>query len=242
MSLSSSISGSLLVLALTFAGRASAEPEPAKAVPPAASVPTIPTTSEGDSSAAPKDAEGAPAAATEATEASPATSPPEVASTGPDLTGVRQELQSVLDELIQARSRASVLGKALFKTSLDVTVVRRADDQRLVHIVLSLDGIPVHDSDGKSLSRDEAQLFHGYAAPGMHELAIETTEEARANSAYRHTRSERFRFEVKRDTRTSVEVVLRDASDLAEELAQGDDGELDVRTLVRIEAEEIERK
>jgi hypothetical protein len=158
------------------------------------------------------------------------------------LSLARQELQSVLDELIQARSRVAVLGKALFKTSLEVNVVRRADDQRLVRVVLSLDGIPVHDSDGSSLARDEAQLFHGYAAPGMHELSIETTEEARGNSAYRHTRSEQFRFEVGRDTRTAVEIVLRGASDLAEELAEGDEGELDARTLVRIEAKEIEDK
>jgi hypothetical protein len=228
-----------MMMSLLWAGPAHAEPEPKAATPAPVPVARPATTVEatGDGASDVKSAAPPPSETAEAVVPAVQTQP-----AAPDLSVVRQELQSVLDELIQARSRVSVLGKALFKTSLDVNVVRRADEQRLVHIVLSLDGIAVHDSDGKNLSRDEAQLFHGYAAPGMHELTIETTEEARANSAYRHTRSERFRFEVRRDTHTKVEIVLRDASDLAEELPQGDEGELDVRTLVRVEAEEIERK
>jgi hypothetical protein len=149
------------------------------------------------------------------------------------------ELASVLDELIQARTRTSVLVKTLFRTPVEVWVIRRADDQRLAHITLRLDGVPVHDSDGSALASGEAKLFTGFAAPGLHDLAIEISEESRERSDYRYVRSERFRIEVKKDTRTNIELVLRDSSDMAEELPEGDPGEYDVRTIMRARAEKV---
>jgi hypothetical protein len=182
----------------------------------------------------------APPAATSSTEA-PSVAPSSAAATsaGPDVSNLEAELANVLDELIQARTRTSVLMKALFRTPLEVTVVRRADDQRLAHITLRLDGVPVHDSDGAALATGEAKLFTGFAAPGLHELSIEITEESKERSDYRYTRSERFRLEVKKDTRTNIELVLRDRSDMAEELPQGDKGEYDVQTIMRAHAEKV---
>jgi len=158
---------------------------------------------------------------------------------GPDLSGIRSELAKVMDELMAARARTSILVKALFNTPISVRVVRRADDQRLEHITLRLDGVPVHDSDGAALSRGEADLFEGFAAPGVHEVAIEVTEVAKAKAEYRYVRSERFRIEIKKGMRTRVELVLRDKSDMAEELPEDDEGEYDVGTVMRVEAEPV---
>jgi hypothetical protein len=190
-------------------------------------------------SAAPT-AESAPA-----TEGTPAPAePPKQAPTDAAAQKVEQlerELASIMDELIQARTRASVLVKTLFRTPIAVRVVRRADDQRLAQITLKLDGVPVHSSDGAALSSGEAQLFAGFAAPGSHELTIEVTEEARERAAYRYTRSERFTIEVAKDTRTEVELVLRDDSDMAEQLPEGDEGEYDVRTILRVSSEKVSK-
>jgi len=158
---------------------------------------------------------------------------------GPDLSGIRSELAKVMDELMAARVRASILVKALFNTPISVRVVRRADDQRLEHITLRLDGVPVHDSDGATLARGEADLFEGFAAPGVHEVAIEVTEVSKAKAEYRYVRSERFRIEIKKGMRTRIELVLRDKSDMAEELPEDDEGEYDVGTVMRVEAESV---
>lgn len=185
------------------------------------------------------------APATTATTQAPSTSEETAAeavappASGPDLSVVRSDLASVMDELIAARARVSVLSKALFNTPLSVRVVRRADDQRLEHITLRLDGVPVHDSDGAALARGEAELFQGYAAPGVHEVAIEVTEVSKMNADYRYVRSERFQIEIKKGMRTRIELVLRDKSDMAEELREDDEGEYDVRTLMRVEAESV---
>jgi hypothetical protein len=77
-------------------------------------------------------------------------------------------------------------------------------------------------------------LFSGYIAPGVHEISVEVSEQAKENATYRYTRAERFRIETKKDTNTQVDVILRDDSDMAEELPEGDDGEYDVSTRVRV--------
>lgn len=182
---------------------------------------------------------GAPAPApVQAASSEPAEAPedgaPAEAPAGPDVGALSAELSAVLDELIQARTRASVLAKTLFRTRIDVLVTRRSDDQQLLHVKLALDGVPVHDSDGTALGEDEARLFSGYVAPGVHEIGIEISEQAKENATYRYTRKERFRIETKKDTSTQVEILLRDKSDMAEELPQGDDGKYQVSTRVRV--------
>ena len=156
------------------------------------------------------------------------------AESAPEADALARELQEVMDELIQARTRASVLAKNLFRTRIDINVLRRADDQRLVHLRLTLDGMPVHDSDGSAVSRDEARLFSGHIAPGTHEIGVEITEQAKENPTYRYTRRERFRFETKKNLSTRVDLVLRDDSDMAEELPEGDDGTYEVSTKLRV--------
>lgn len=176
----------------------------------------------------------APTPAPAPAETASASAPVEKRPATADVSGLSAELSAVLDELIQARTRASVLSKALFRTRIDIHVRRRANDQQLMRVKLSLDGVPVHDSNGAAVVEDEARLFSGYVAPGVHEISIEVSEQAKQNPTYRYTRLERFRIETKKDTSTEVEVLLRDDSDMAEELPQGDDGKYQVSTRVRV--------
>jgi len=151
-----------------------------------------------------------------------------------ELDQLEQELASVMDELVQARARAGVMARGLFQTELSVEVVRRADEQRLAHLTLTLDGVPVHDSDGAALARDSATLFTGYVAPGIHELGIELVENDKTSATFGYTRSERYRIELKKGRSTRVELVLHDDSDMAEEAAEGDHGEYQLDTTVRV--------
>jgi hypothetical protein len=179
----------------------------------------------------------APAPAEAAVPPAPAPAPEVEEKRGPDVSALQKDLSAVLDELTQARARASSLVKALFGTRVSVTVARRADDQRLARIVLRFDGVPVHDSEGAALAREEASLFDGYAAPGVHELTVLVSEASPRKPDYSYTREEKFRFEVKKDSITKIRVLLRDDSDMAEELPEDDEGEYHVETTVRIERE-----
>jgi hypothetical protein len=173
-----------------------------------------------------------PAQGTTADDAAPKTKAPVDHSV--ELDQLEQELASVMDELVQARARAGVIARGLFQTELSVDVVRRADEQRLAHLTLTLDGVPVHDSDGAALARDSATLFSGYVAPGFHELGIELVENAKTSATFGYTRNERYRIELKKGQSTRVELVLHDDSDMAEEAAEGDHGEYQLETTVRV--------
>ena len=150
------------------------------------------------------------------------------------LDALEAELASVMDELVSARARAGVMARALFHTALSVDVVRRADEQQLGHLTLLLDGAPVHDSDGSALARDQARLFEGHVAPGVHELSFEIDERDRASGLFGYQRSERYRIEVKEGRRTEVTLIVRDDSDMAEQVAEGDDGSYEVETELRV--------
>ncbi|MDB4972058.1 MAG: Outer rane autotransporter barrel [Myxococcaceae bacterium] len=156
-----------------------------------------------------------------------------------ELAQIERELAAVMDELVSARARAGVLARSLFHTELRVEVGRRARAQNLLHVVLRLDGVPVHESEGAALSSGHAQLFSGYVTPGRHELAIELTEAGKDDASYGYTRSERYRVEVKKDRRTRVQLLLRDDSDMAEEAAEGDEGEYQIDTTVRVTSERV---
>jgi hypothetical protein len=150
------------------------------------------------------------------------------------LDALETELASVMDELVSARARAGMMARALFRTALSVDVVRRADAQQLGHLALLLDGAPVHDSDGSTLARDRARMFEGHVAPGMHELSVEVDERDRASGLFGYQRSERYRIEVKEGRRTEVTLILRDDSDMAEQVAEGDEGTYEVETELRV--------
>jgi hypothetical protein len=151
------------------------------------------------------------------------------------------ELGKVLDELVEARSRAAFLGKRLFDTQLSIRVTRSAAAQTLATLRIFLDGAPVHSSDGQVLAQGEARIFEGAVAEGLHQIRIETQERAVADSAFENVRSESFTLKVLRKRRTDVELILKDRSDLAEETAEGDDGEVDVHTRMRVKSREAKR-
>lgn len=181
-------------------------------------------------------------AAAEEAEKSEANPPvgPEVAQPAEEqaaaLDALEQELAAVMDELVSARARAGVLAQSLFESELRVQVVRRAKALSVERVQVRLDGVPVHDSDGSALAHGKlVTLFTGAVAPGMHELGFEQIERAKDGASFGYSRSERYRIEVERAGRTSVELSIRDDSDMAEQAAEGDDGEYEVTTELRVE-------
>jgi hypothetical protein len=218
--------------------------EPATAVAPEAPAATTTsaatpssTTPGSTTSAAPSAATITPAAEPERTP-EPAAEP--AADAEPDKTekfaNLQQQLSSVMDELAQARARATVLGKALFKTKVSVKVDNRAEDQVAVRAALWLDGAPVWNGDSSALADPERVLFSGNIAPGQHVLTYEIEQRARADESYRYTQRASHRFVVRKEHRTELRLVLEDDSDIAEDFADDDEGEYDVRTRLQVRA------
>jgi hypothetical protein len=203
---------------------APAEPEPAPAPPPAADASPLSVTPAAEPAPAP------------AADPAPAPNAADEAATQ-DAQAVREELSTVMDSLVSARARAALLGKSLFKTRVRVQLVNdAADDQVLGKVALSLDGNPIYRGDGSALNPEGAKLFEGYAAPGPHVLTVEIEQRAREDDAYRYRQTSSLRFVVPRGTLTDLKLILDDDSDIAEDFADDDEGEYDVRLRLEVTA------
>jgi len=166
----------------------------------------------------------------------PAVQAPAVADLGP----LQTDFAAVMDELVQARSRVAVLGRELFQTRIRVSIQNRAgDDNALANASLRLDGAPIYHVEGSELGEDERQAFEGFAAPGPHVITVEIEQRQREDDNYRYTLRDTYRFEVIRGKLTEVVIVLDDDSEIAEDFADDEEGEFDVRTRVRVATREL---
>lgn len=216
-------------------GEAASGQTTAEEAPPAQSQPA-----DAAAAAQPSETPEAEDAPTEEAPPAEEEAPTDFAPLGPDLAPLRTEFTSIMDELVNVRSRMAVLGRQLFRTKVRVLVQNRAgDDNTLARLVVALDGAPVHRGDGSSLGEDAKQVFEGFAAPGPHVLTVEVEQRQRANDDYRYTVRDSFRIQVQRDRRSDVTIILDDDSDMGEDFEDDGEAEYDVSTRVRVETREL---
>jgi len=169
--------------------------------------------------------------------------PVEQAPLAPDLAPLQAEYTAIMDELVKARARVAIVGKALFKTKVRIVLQNRAgDEQTLERVVLRLDGAPIFRKDGGAGLDDGQQVFEGFATPGPHALELEADQRSRANDAFGYTLRETFRFAVQQDRLTEITIVLDDDSDMAEDFPDDGEGEYDLRTRVSAATYELEAR
>ncbi|HEX4355234.1 MAG TPA: hypothetical protein VHZ95_20025 [Polyangiales bacterium] len=245
-----------IALALCLnAGAASAKPKkkappppPSAASEPAAPVPDEPATAEPEAPNSPP-----PSAASTAAPAKPiaAKSTPEqpgenAQATAPSaesqekLAALRADVGSLMDDMVEARSRAAMLGKTLFKTQVRVNVQNlAAPDPVLVKILLKLDGAPIYRGDAAAISGDDAhQVFQSFIAPGAHVLSAEVEQRSKDDAAYGYSLHETYRFQALREKRSELTLILDDDSD-ASDFAKEGAGDYDVRTKLRVKSKNL---
>lgn len=162
---------------------------------------------------------------------------------GPDLAPLRQEYAAIMDELVNARARVAIVGKALFKTKVRIILQNRAGDaQSLERVVLRLDGAPIYRKDDGAGLDDGAQVFEGFATPGPHALDLEAQQRSREGDGFGYTLRETFRVSVKKDRLTEITIVLDDDSDMGEDFPEDGEGEYDLRTRVSAATYDLEAR
>lgn len=218
-------------------GRRRRTPAPA---PAAEAAPEAEAPAEGETAedATGEEAEAAPEAEAPAAEAPPPPGddlpPPE------DLSPLRAELEAVMNDLVEARARVSVIGRQLFDTRVVVRLRDRAGrDHDLTRLTLRLDGAPIYQGGDDLSGRDSVQVFEGFAAPGPHLLTVELERRERANDAFGYVRADTYRVMVVQGMLTEIGLVLDDDSDMAEGFADGTEGDYDVSLRLRVTAREL---
>jgi hypothetical protein len=166
---------------------------------------------------------------------------PAATASNEKLAALRADVTALTDDLVEARSRAAMLGKTLFKTQVRVRLQNlAAPDPVLVKIALKLDGAPIYRGDGAALSGDdERQVFQGFIAPGAHVLSAEIEQRSRQDAAYGYVLHETYRFVALREKRSELTLILDDDSDLASEFPDDSEGEYDVRVKLRVKTKDL---
>ncbi len=223
-------------------------PADAAAPPPATTTQASPpptTTTTTSTQAAP------PPTTTATTTPVPPPAPPPMASastdedlgpTPPDLSPLRAEYSSLMDDMVAARELVATLGEDLFRTRVAITVQDRAgDDQSLASFALELDGTPVFHTEGEiEGGSDGRQVYEGALAPGPHVLTVAEEQRASSDSEYRYVDRDTYRFIVVRDRRTEITIILEDDSDIAQHFGNDGEGRYDVHTRVRVATRALE--
>jgi hypothetical protein len=206
--------------------------EPAAAPPPTAPPPTTAVTPPPPAAQVAPDTSSLPTS----------TAPSDPGPVPPDLSPLRAEYTSVMDDMVAARQLVSTLGEELFRTRVAVTVQDRAgDDQSLARFALSLDGAPIFRTETEIEGGSEGrQVYEGALAPGPHVLTVETEQRASSDAEYRYVQHDTYRFVVVRDRRTELTIVLEDDSDIAQQFTSGGEGRYDVHTRVRVATRALE--
>lgn len=240
--------GSLAAGLLLAASSVLAKPD-AKAVPPAAASPqadrAAPAVPSADppakAAAAEEPAADSGSAAAVSVETEPAGAKAQPKLSAEQLAALREESSQLIDEMSQARAKAALLGKTLFKTQLRLRVQNlAAPDPRLVKIELKLDGAPVFVGDGTTLTGDDArQVFEGFIAPGRHVLTAEVKQQSREDATFGYNLHDSYHFKVQRDKLSELTLIVDDDSDMASDYPDDGDGEYDVRLKLRVRTKNI---
>jgi hypothetical protein len=188
-----------------------------------------------ETTAQPAPAVAAPAKSQPSASTSTESAADETAATE-QLASLRSDVATLIDDMVQARARAALLGKTLFKTRLRLRVQNLAGpDPVLANIVLKLDGAPVFRSDGTAFRGDDPrQVFEGFIAPGPHVLLVELEQRQQGEGAYGYTLHDSYRFQALREKQSELTLILDDDSDLAQEFPDSESGEYDLRVKLRV--------
>ena len=233
---------------LTSPQLVAAKPPKAKAPTPAApAAPAAPASGPAADGGEVKPPEQEAPQPAPAPQSEPAAAPSQAPkpSTAPDdaekVASLRADVAQLVDDMSRARAQAALLGKTLFKTQLRLSIQNlAAPDPLLAKIVLKLDGVPVFQGDGSALPGDDArQVFEGFVAPGAHVLTAELEQKSREDAAFGYTLHDSYRFQVRRDKRSDLTLIIDDDSDLASDYPDDGRGEYDVRLKLRVRTRDI---
>jgi hypothetical protein len=236
---------------ITFVSPSGAKPKkkatPKAAAPAPAPAPVPAPAAEPAPAAAPTPAAPAPAAPVAAPAPEPPPPPP-VEKERPtaaqvDLEAIASEYHALRDELFRSRTKAEMLGTALFKTRLVATFQYKA--QRawpIKKVSLRLDEQPVADKDAPDAVNDPIRLFEGFVAPGRHKIALRVECGAAGDPHVAYAAEGDFVVEAVDGKQARVRLSVDETGDGPQSIAKKKEGTFDVRVRADVDQLKLDEK
>jgi hypothetical protein len=180
-------------------------------------------------------AAGAPAPA--ATRPSPLNpTPAEFPSTTPAPSTA--DLDALFSRVAALRSRIAALSSAMFSSKLRIEVRAEGESVRLEALRVSLDGGVVYTAPARSGFERLETVFEHAVAPGSHVIAIEVERKDAQNPQFSTWQESRFVVLVPEKKLLWTRLELDDESSMAEDFAEDEEGQYQLRVKLQAEVSE----
>lgn len=189
----------------------------------------VPAALAQDGDAAASSDDGDEAAATTATTEGAAEPAPAPERSG----GVLGELEALMDDLVRARSRAAMVSAEVFSTRVEIRLEgRMSRPVALDDVEVRIDGVLAHRAE-TAPGRDEATVFEGHVAPGVHRIEVRARAHAVDDETVTTEQVAIVRAPLRRGGVTVVTVALEGTADVDDGMAEADRARVELRTRFR---------
>jgi hypothetical protein len=239
-------------------GKPGGKPKPAPSAAPSASA-GDPYEDRGATAAASASAtpSAAPASsASPAVEDAPAPPPGDTLDGGGKLSPLNPEANEFSDAGVTApsvdydrlladigalRARVAAVSDTLFHSRIAVAIEARGDHARTATLTVSLDDGVVWTSPAAFRADDPTTVYDHAVAPGHHAIGVDVERRDDRNDAFRSAERSRFIVDVPADQKLTVNLELKDDSNMGADFPSDKKGRYDLRVRALARAEPIPR-
>lgn len=143
------------------------------------------------------------------------------------------DFDRLLGDIAALRSRVAALTATLFKSKVRIVVETRGRDARIESLAVTLDDGVVFAAAERFSADDSRVVYEHAVAPGQHVLGLELERYDARKREYRTWQSSRFSLFVPESRLVEAHFVLEDASDMAVDFPDDQDGRYELRVRLR---------
>jgi hypothetical protein len=205
---------------------------PSSAAPAASAEPEAPAEAP-----APSIAPAAPASASATAPVSPLTPRPDETPPVRAAPGTKPpNYDELMAEIAALRARVAVVGNAVWKSRLAVTLRLRGGHARITAAKLALDGAQIWVAPKGFLAEDDVAIFEGGVSPGPHAITLEVERRDDRDETFRTIDRTTATVVVPNGKTLGVEVRAEDDSTMGEAFPSDGDGRYRLRLEIRAKA------
>jgi hypothetical protein len=147
----------------------------------------------------------------------------------------------LLADIGALRARVAAVSDTLFHSRIGIALQVRGDHARVASLSVSLDDGVVWTSPAAFRADDATIVYDHAVAPGRHAVGVDVERRDDRNDAFRAAQRSRFIVDVPADQKLTVDLELKDDSNMGGDFPQDKKGRYDLRVQALARAEPIPR-
>jgi hypothetical protein len=157
------------------------------------------------------------------------------------VTAPSVDYDRLLADIGSLRARVAAVSDTLFHSRISIAIEARGDHARAANFTVSLDDGVVWTSPSGLRADDLTTVYDHAVAPGHHAVGVDIERRDDRNDAFRSAQRSRFIVDVPADQKLTVNLELKDDSNMGGDFPPDKKGRYDLRVRALARAEPIPR-